>query len=332
MTETALKRKRRPETGPAVTEASDWPVVELLDAAYTYPSKRKHPYRTVGPISLGVTPGERVALIGRNGSGKSTLINLLSTASAAKSGVVRWFGSTDVRVARRRLGVVFQSPALDAMLTIGETLSISAQLLHLPRESIKPRTSELAELLGFADRLDDRIGTLSGGFARRVDLARAIVHAPELLLLDEATAGLDDASAAAFNAMLDRLTGDGVTIIAATHAVDEISLARRVVTMDAGMVVADRSVRVGDAEAEPKGLRMTALSDATAEYLRSLGLHVSSTGKARVEMNAIPDESLGQLVRTVSARGGVLTMGESTMEDYLSRDDEPEPKNEEMQS
>ena len=315
---------RETEQSPGSSEhARDGtPVVEVNDATYEYAGGRKRTSRTIGPVSLSVGRGERIALIGRNGSGKSTLINLLSSASTPASGSVRWFGEGNPRRARGRIGVVFQSPALDALLTARETLAISARLLKMTRARADARTEELARLLGFADRLDDRIGTLSGGFVRRVDLARAIVHGPELLLLDEATSGLDDASAAAFNDMLDRLIHEGVTIIAATHTVDEVRHATRVIAMEGGRVRVDRPALSSSVEHRPRPIRVARASDSTAERLRDLGLQVSNDGDAEVDVAGLPDDALGSLIRAVSAKGGVLSMGDATMDDYLSTGNE----------
>ena len=217
------------------------PVLQFCAATYTYRAARRSPTRTIGPVSLTITRGERVALVGGNGSGKSTLINLACGATSPAQGEVRWFAGRPRSEARRRLGVVFQHKALDDLLTVRETLQISARLLLMPAGTIEPRINELAGQLEITDRLHDRIGSLSGGLARRVDLARAIMHEPDLLLLDEATAGLDESSADAFNTMLDRLSYAGVTVVAATHTPEEVRRATRVITLRDGMVTADES-------------------------------------------------------------------------------------------
>ncbi len=211
------------------------PVLQFCAATYTYRAARRSPTRTIGPVSLAITRGERVALVGGNGSGKSTLINLACGATSPAQGEVRWFAGRPRSEARRRLGVVFQHKALDDLLTVRETLRISARLLLMPAGAIEPRINELAGQLEITDRLDDRIGS------RRVDLARAIMHEPDLLLLDEATAGLDESSADAFNTMLDRLSYAGVTVVAATHTPEEVRRATRVIALRDGKVTADES-------------------------------------------------------------------------------------------
>ena len=216
-------------------------VIVMEHVVYRYPSGRNEPGRAIGPLTLRVRRGERVAVIGSNGSGKSTLIHLASGASAPTAGFVRWFGGTPIKEACGRIGVVFQSPALDPLLTVRETFDISGRLLRMHSEHATRRAAVLSRLLGIEDRVDDRIGTLSGGLARRVDLARAVMHEPELLLLDEATAGLDDRSSTSFQDMLDCLSNEGVAIVAATHHPDEIRQAGRVVEMADGCIRSDGS-------------------------------------------------------------------------------------------
>ena len=215
------------------------PALGFTNTAYVYRGSKRSPARTIGPITLSIAQGERVALVGGNGSGKSTLIHLASGSITPASGTIERFGGISSAHARRRTGVVFQHRALDDLLTVRETLRISARLVLMPASSIGPRIEELSTTLDIADRLSDRVGSLSGGLARRVDLARAVLHDPDLLLLDEPTAGLDQESAEAFNTMLDALTDRGVTVVAATHTPDEINLATRVITLRDGLVTSD---------------------------------------------------------------------------------------------
>ena len=138
------------------------------------------------------------------------------------------------------MGIIFQSTALDALLTVHENLALSAAAYGVSKA--QGRIRDVATSLGIADRLDDRVGTLSGGLARRADLARALLHRPRLLLLDEPTTGLDLESRLRF---LDTLTAlhhrDGLSIVYATHHMDEAEHADRVIMLSRGSVVADDS-------------------------------------------------------------------------------------------
>lgn len=233
---------------PSVAESQQAEVVRAEGVVYTYASRGKEQRRRIGQVDVVVRRGERVAVVGPNGCGKSTLINLLSGASTAQAGSVSWFGALTGAAMRRRIGVVFQSPSLDDLLTVRETLWLAGRLLHMDRDAIKRRASQLIEQLGLESRVGDRVGALSGGLARRVDLARAIMHQPQLLLLDEPTAGLDDESASAFNTMLDQLADQGVAVVCATHTLDEVRLASRVLVMAEGRVMADWSPPPADPE------------------------------------------------------------------------------------
>ncbi|MCA9309735.1 MAG: ABC transporter ATP-binding protein, partial [Phycisphaerales bacterium] len=139
-------------------------------------------------VSLTVPSGSWLSLLGPNGSGKSTLLRILATLDRADEGTVRLLGHDPQRhpgAIRSRLGVVFQHPGLDGLLTIRENLMLEASLGGLARREATSRMTELAEALDLSDRMSQRVATLSGGLARRADLARALMRAPDLLLLDE---------------------------------------------------------------------------------------------------------------------------------------------------
>jgi ABC-2 type transport system ATP-binding protein len=192
-------------------------------------------------VSIEVQRGQRVALVGANGSGKSTLLRLLARIEEPQGGAVQYLDEQGTELSRgesaKRTGVVFQSPGLDRLLTVRENLLAQAALYGVT--DARDRVRACAERVGIADRLDDRVGALSGGLARRADLARALVSEPSLLLLDEPLAGLDASSRDVFLGLLRELSnGDpGFTLIMSSHAPDEIRLADRVIVLDAGRVV-----------------------------------------------------------------------------------------------
>jgi len=192
-------------------------------------------------VTLAVGETERVALLGRNGSGKTTLLRITATLLRPDAGTVEVAGADVVRQpdeARRRLGVVFQSPALDGTLTVREALALQAALVGVPKAQRANRIDEAIADAGLVDRARQRVGALSGGLARRLDLARGLLHRPALALLDEPTTGLDPLARDAFWDVLDRRRADGAQLVA-THLMDEAARCDRVVILDSGRVVAD---------------------------------------------------------------------------------------------
>ena len=192
-------------------------------------------------VTFAVGAGERVGLLGQNGSGKTTLLRVASTRLRPTSGTLRVAGLDVVQDpdgVRQRLGVVFQSPALDPALTAREALALQAALVQIDRPDRERAVAGALADAGLTDRAYDRVGTLSGGLARRLDLARGLLHRPALALLDEPTTGLDPVARDAFWEVLDRRRGDGAQLIA-THLMDEAERCDRVVILDAGRVVAD---------------------------------------------------------------------------------------------
>jgi len=154
--------------------------------------------RVLDGLSLTIGRGEHVALLGPNGSGKSTALRIFAglVPLGAAAGAVRWHLGGGVhalgaRVVRERVGVVFQHPSLDLALSPRDNLVLSGTMAGLPKREARARAATLLELVGLTERADDRGKDLSGGMRRRLDLARALVPEPEVLLLDEPTAGLD---------------------------------------------------------------------------------------------------------------------------------------------
>jgi ABC-2 type transport system ATP-binding protein len=178
-------------------------------------------------VSLAVARGESVAVIGRNGAGKSTLLAAAAGLVTVSAGAVR---------SVRPVGVVLQRPSLDRLLTVEQNLRFFVAVCGEP---VRPIEALLAEF-GLADRARDRVGTLSGGLTRRVDLVRAVMSGPEVLILDEPTAGLDAESRAAFGESVRTFSSDrAAAVLWATHHDDEAARADRVIVLDAGRVIRD---------------------------------------------------------------------------------------------
>ena len=193
-------------------------------------------------VTLDVWRGEILGFLGPNGSGKTTLFKILSTLISATGGSVRVLEHDLRREAqhiRRHLGVVFQHPSLDPKLTALENLRAHGMLYGLRGPALTARANVLLSRLGVADRMRDRVETLSGGLQRRVELAKALVHQPDLLLLDEPSTGLDPRARRDFTEYLRQLRDhEGVTVILTTHILDEAERCDRVGIMDRGNLVA----------------------------------------------------------------------------------------------
>lgn len=225
----------------------------------SYARTRRSPVRlALDGVTLSIGRGEWVALLGPNGAGKSTLLRIASTLDRPTAGTAEVLGhgvggkkgrgrSAGRRACRSRLGVVFQTPSLDPLLSGREVLAIQGALFGLGGAAAAARVVASARAVAVEDRLDDRIETLSGGLARRVDLARALMGEPELLILDEASAGLDPTARSELWEALERLRreraegGRALTILSSTHDMEEAARADRVVLLHAGRVVRDGS-------------------------------------------------------------------------------------------
>lgn len=221
-------------------------IASLRSVSRVFPARRRTPPRTaLEAVSLDVGSREWVALLGPNGSGKSTLLHILGAADAPTAGEARVIGldaGSRAPEVRRQVGVVFQNPGLDALLTVRENLGMQASLHGIRGARAAERIRAAADTFELTDRLDDRVGALSGGLKRRTDLARALLPQPRLLLVDEPTAGLDHSSRAAFLDVLDGLRASSdLAIVMSTHLMDEAARADRVVMLSKGRIVADET-------------------------------------------------------------------------------------------
>ncbi|MGR3802937.1 ABC transporter ATP-binding protein [Marinibacterium profundimaris] len=204
-----------------------------------------HSYGTrvaLDDVSLRVPRGRFVALLGVNGAGKSTLFNLVTRLFVTRVGEISICGhpvERDARAALARTGVVFQSRALDASLTVAQNFRYQGALHGRAWGAVRPRMEALLDKIGMGDRAGDKVGRLSGGQVRRVEIARALLHSPALLLCDEATVGLDVKSRADIVADVHRLTAqEGVGVLWTTHLIDEIWPQDPVVVLHRGRVLA----------------------------------------------------------------------------------------------
>jgi ABC-2 type transport system ATP-binding protein len=192
-------------------------------------------------VDLEVRAGEFVALLGPNGAGKRTLFQLLTGLFNAAAGEVRVCGQ-DMRVAPvralGRIGVVFQQMTLDMDLSVEANLVFHARLHGIGGTQAKARITDALARLGLSERRGDRVRELSGGNRRKVELARALVHQPSVLLMDEATVGLDPASRRHLLDEVLALRASGVGVLWASHLVDEAEVADRVLVLHKGEMLA----------------------------------------------------------------------------------------------
>lgn len=203
--------------------------------------------RAVDDVSFDVGAGRFTALLGVNGAGKSTLFNLITRLYSNRSGSIAVCGH-DMHAAPQKalaaLGVVFQSRSLDNALSAAENIIYQAALHGVGRREALSRGEALLARVGLSDLMGRKVGALSGGQARRVEIARAMLHRPRLLLCDEATVGLDVKSRTDIVADMHKLTAeDGVGVLWATHLVDEIWPDDQVVVLHKGKVLADKTAR-----------------------------------------------------------------------------------------
>jgi ABC-2 type transport system ATP-binding protein len=203
-------------------------------------SKRYGRTQALDAVSLHVEAGEMVALLGPNGAGKTTLFQLLTGLFVADSGSVEVLGADmrrDPIRALAQLGVVFQQPALDLNLSVRASLRFHADLHGLPSSVSRPRIDALLERFGLTPVAAQPARQLSGGNRRKVELVRALLHEPRLLLMDEATVGLDPASRAQLvEEVLTARAERGLGVLWATHLVDEAERAQRVIVLHKGKV------------------------------------------------------------------------------------------------
>ncbi len=206
-------------------------------------TKRYGDVTAVDDVSFEVPPGDVFGFLGTNGAGKSTTIGALTTVIEPDAGTISVAGH-DVRTegdaVRRSIGVVFQDSLLDAALTVRENLTVRARPYLGSTALIRERIESLTDLIDLGGFLDRRYGRLSGGQRRRADIARALLHDPEIVFLDEPTTGLDPASRQAvwytIHELRERI---GLTVFLTTHYLEETEEADRVCIIDRGRIIAE---------------------------------------------------------------------------------------------
>jgi ABC-2 type transport system ATP-binding protein len=212
-------------------------IVEVEDLTHRYGERV-----ALDRVRFDVSAGEMFGLLGPNGGGKTTLFRILSTQLVQTSGAARIFGfdvAREAREVRRRIGVVFQSQSVDGKLTVAENLRHQGHLYGLRGGLLKRRIEEMLARFGLTERARDRAEKLSGGLRRRVEISKAMLHRPALLLLDEPTTGLDIGARHDLWKYLENLRdADGVTVMLTTHTMEEAESCTRICILDEGKIIA----------------------------------------------------------------------------------------------
>lgn len=259
---------------------------------------------------------------GPNGAGKSTTISMLCTLATPTTGSARVAGFDVVaqpQAVRRRIGLVFQEPTLDDQLTAEENLRFHAVLYRVPRDVLEARVDHVLDLVGLGGRRGALVSTFSGGMARRLEIARGMLHTPAVLFLDEPTLGLDPQTRALVWADVLALRRDhGVSVFLTTHYMEEAEVADRIGIIDQGRIVALDS---------PDGLKASLAADTVelqaadarraVEALRGLGFRTeSSDGRIQV-FTADGENQVGRLVEAIGGGVSYVHVHRPTLDDVF---------------
>ena len=285
-------------------------------------SKHYGDLEAVKDISFDVLRGEIFAFLGPNGAGKSTTIKMLCTLARPTSGtaVVDGFDAVrQPRAVRRHIGLVFQEQTLDDQLTAEENLRFHAVLYRVPHDEVDERIDRVLRLVALEDRKKDLISTFSGGMARRLEIARGMLHTPAVLFLDEPTVGLDPQTRALMWDDVIRLRKEeGVTIFLTTHYMDEAEYADRIAIIDQGSIVAldtpDALKRLVGADTVEL---TTADNSAAREHLSAAGFRVSSGDGAVIVFAADGEAQVARLIEVAGVPVSNVHVHRPTLDDVF---------------
>jgi lipooligosaccharide transport system ATP-binding protein len=280
--------------------------------------KRFGEITAVNHLDLDVPEGTCVGLLGPNGAGKSTTMRLLTAQAVADKGDLYVLGYRlpgESKAARARMGVVPQEDNLDAELTVRQNLAVFATLYRVPRGQRRAAIDRALEIAQLTRRADSLVDELSGGMKRRLLIARALVHAPELMLLDEPTVGLDPQIRQELWALIHRLRTNGTTILMSTHYIEEAErLADSVAIMAAGRIVAYGAPSVLVAKHVGREVvevyAPPAEQDAIAARMAGTGLRTRRAGPALAVLGieALPPEDVPHGVRRPASLEDVFVL------------------------
>ncbi|HVW19220.1 MAG TPA: ATP-binding cassette domain-containing protein [Solirubrobacteraceae bacterium] len=293
------------------------PVIEARDA-----TKRFGALTAVDGVCFDVRAGEVFAFLGPNGAGKSTTINMLCTLTRPTSGSVAVAGfdaAARPKAVRRRIGLVFQDQTLDDQLTAQENLRFHAVLYRVPRHEVDARIAHVLDLVDLADRRHDLVSEFSGGMARRLEIARALLHVPRVLFLDEPTVGLDPQTRALmWDDVLRLREEEGVTVFLTTHYMDEAEYADRIAIIDHGAIIALDSPQALKATVGADSVEMRTDDDAGAiDALRAAGYRAAPTDDGLCVFVEHGEDEVATLVEAARAPVRHVHVHEPTLDDVF---------------
>jgi len=305
-----------PSTVPSTESASA--AIRAVGIGYAY-----GPRPALVDLSLEIRRGELFAILGPNGGGKTTLFRLLSTLIPLQRGVVHVLNCDLARqpaAVRRAIGVVFQAPSLDRKLTVSENIRLQASLYGVGGRELASRLDELLIQFALTDRANELTERLSGGLRRRVELAKGLIHRPQILLLDEPSTGLDPAARSDLWQYLRHLRDSaGTTIVLTTHYLNEADGADRLAILNEGRLVALGAP--DELRAETGGDSITIDTEEPAALAAAIsekfGLAARTIeGSVRLE---VPNghEWIARLVEAFSGRVAAIRLGKPTLEDLF---------------
>ena len=265
----------------------------------------------VAGVEFSVAPGEVFAFLGPNGAGKSTTINILCTLALPTAGRVEVAGFdvvTNPDAVRLHIGLVFQEQTLDDQLTAEENLRFHAVLYHVPPREREARIARVLELVELSERRYDLVTTFSGGMARRLEIARAMLHTPAVLFLDEPTVGLDPQTRVLmWDDVMTLRREEGVTVFLTTHYMDEAEVADRIAIIDHGRIVAlDTPARLKAIVGEDTVALHTENDDMALRALREAGFRAERGAEAVTVFTQDGERAVARLVQLVG--GGVSSV------------------------
>jgi len=317
----ALRLKRPLLSGQAPPNAPDaaagTPAIEVRGLTKTYGD-----LTAVEDVSFDVGAGEIFAFLGPNGAGKSTTIKMLCTLAQPTAGSARVAGFDVVaqaRWVRRHIGLVFQEQTLDDQLTAEENLRFHAVLYGVPSALVDQRITRVMALVALSERRKDLVSTYSGGMARRLEIARGMLHTPRVLFLDEPTVGLDPQTRALIWEDIHRLRAEeGVTIFLTTHYMDEAENAERIAIIDRGDIIALDTPAALKASVGSDTVTLQTVDDDVAHgALRAANYRVDRTADGLTVYVSDVESAVGALVGAVGVPVLMVRAHRPTLDDVF---------------